>query len=203
MSYNPVTDFIALLRQTANGMRSERMPGLDYVVAALARAGIVNLSVGQLPPTSNQVNTVWVKPSLPNSTLAECTVYVYNTSAAVYQLATPALWAALFAAGYATVFQAIVAGAGTIADETTLLAVERANPATTALALPSVLNRVNKTLRIADWSTAVVNHAITLTPNGAETIMRLPSFQMLSTVDQLAGITLYPSIDLNGWVITP
>jgi hypothetical protein len=39
MSYNPATDFIGLLRLVGSAVRSERMPGLDYVVAALARAG--------------------------------------------------------------------------------------------------------------------------------------------------------------------
>ena len=62
MSYNPATDFIALLRLTAGGVRSEQMPGLDYVVAALARIGLFSLSVGQTAPTVNQATTVWLQP---------------------------------------------------------------------------------------------------------------------------------------------
>ena len=78
MSYNPATDFIALLRLTGGGVRSERMPGLDYVVAALARIGLFSLSVGQTAPTVNQATTVWLQPSQP-SWLAEGTFYIWNS----------------------------------------------------------------------------------------------------------------------------
>lgn len=94
MTYNPLTDFIALLRTTGNGVRSEQMPGLDYVVAALQRAGLISVVVGQTAPTSNQANTVWFRPNLP-STTAEGVVFLWNAGLAVYQAATPALWSAL------------------------------------------------------------------------------------------------------------
>ena len=90
MSYNPATDFIGLLRLVGSGVRSERMPGLDYVVAALARAGVFALSVGQTAPTVNQASTLWFQPAIPSWT-AEGTLYIWNPTAAAYQQATPAL----------------------------------------------------------------------------------------------------------------
>lgn len=96
MSYNPITDFIALLRQTAGGVRSERMPGLDYVVAALARAGLISISVGQTAPVVNQATTVWFQPAVPSWT-GEGVVFLWNAAVPGYQIATPALWSALIA----------------------------------------------------------------------------------------------------------
>lgn len=201
MSYAPATDFIALLRQTAGGVRTERMPGLDYIVAGLSRASMFLLWVGATAPTTSQTTTVWLKPAAP-SWASESTVFLWNGVTAQYEPATPALWVALFGtAAYA--FQSVAAAAGAVASTTTLLAIQRAAPAATALTLPAVASRFGRPLQIVDWSTAVVGHAISLTPNGAETVMRLPVFSLLSTVDQLAGVTLYPSTDLNGWVIAP
>ena len=208
MSYNPVTDFLALLRQTSGGVRVAEIPGLDFVVAALARAGMITLSVGQTAPTTNQPTTVWFKPSLP-SWVAEGTVFLWNSATDEYEPATPALWDAVLAppqyvSGYN--FQGAGGATNIILPDTSLLAVERAGPAATALTLPSLASRNlagNKPLQIADWSTGVANHAITIgTPDGA-TIMQKATWQLLSTVDQLAGITLYPSTDLNGWTIAP
>lgn len=94
MSYTPTTDFLALLRSTGGGLRTERMPGLDYVLEALQRAGLIQLSVGQTAPVSNQASTVWLKPASP-SWSAECTVYLWNPLTSAYQVATPALWSLL------------------------------------------------------------------------------------------------------------
>lgn len=204
MSYTPTIDFLALLRRTSGGVRFVRTPGLDYLVAGLARAGMFLLWTGATAPISNQATTVWLRPAQPSWT-AEGAVFLYNTVAEEFEPATPALWAALFTASApaATVFQAIVAPTGTVDDLTTLLGVLRVAPAATAIALPSVFVR-NRPLQIVDWSSSVVNHEITLSPvSGDETIMQLPSFKLFSTMDQLAGITLYPSIDLSGWVIAP
>lgn len=97
MSFTPTTDFIALLRQTSGGVRTERMPGLDYVVAALARAGVITLSVGQTAPTVNQAVTAWFKPAIP-SWFSEGALFLWNSVTAVYEPATPVLWASLFVA---------------------------------------------------------------------------------------------------------
>lgn len=202
MSYNPITDFAALLRLLADGTVSqERMPGLDYVLAALARAGLFRLSVGQSPPTADQQNTVWLKPSLP-SWVAEGVVFLWDASAGAYVVATPALWSAMLApSGYS--FQSVAVGAAVVNVGTTLLAVQRAAPAATALVLPSLVGQwlTGRPLKIADWSANVTNHLLTLTPSDGSSIMRLPSWSLLSTVDQLAGVTLHASPNLNGWVI--
>lgn len=97
MSYAPSTDFLGLLRNTPGGERSERMPGLDYVVVALARAGLINLSVGQVAPVANQATTAWFKPAT-QSWAAEGVLYLWNAGLAIYQPATPSLWKALIGA---------------------------------------------------------------------------------------------------------
>lgn len=200
MAYSPTTDFLALLRLTSGGVRTERMPGLDYVVAALARAGLFTLFVGQTAPTTNQAGTVWLLPASPSWT-AEGLVFLWNPGTLEYEVATPALWATLLSTG--GVFQSVAGAAGVVGANTSLLAIQRANPAATALTLPSVTTRFGKALQLVDWSTAVANHTVTITPAGAETIMLQPSWQILSTAVQLAGVTLRPSTDLNGWVIAP
>lgn len=200
--YVPTTDFLALLRRTASGVELERMPGLDFVVAALARSGLFMLWVGQGAPLSNQINTVWLRPALPSWT-AEGVVYLYNTDTAGYEIATPALWTQLLTSSSSYVFQSVGAAAGVVQNGTTLLAVQRTNPDATALTLPALANRRGQSLRIVDWSLAVIQHVITLTtPDGAK-IMRQAAWLMYSTPDQLGGLTLHPSTDLNGWVIAP
>lgn len=97
MSYNPVTDFLGLLRTTAAGVRNARMPGLDFLVSALARIGFINLSVGPNPPVINQAATVWLQPAVP-SWSAEGAFFLWNPSLLVYQPATPALWTLLLQA---------------------------------------------------------------------------------------------------------
>lgn len=203
MSYTPTTDFLALLRSTSGGVRTERMPGLDYVVAALARAGLFQLSVGQTAPTTNQAGTVWLQPSLP-SWVAEGTVWLWNATALAYQLATPALWVALLAPG-ARSFQSAAAANNVIIAGTSILAVQRATPGATSLVLPNLMAHwlTGAVLKVVDWSTAVVNHTITITTPDGATIMQGASWQLLSNAAQLSGVTLYPSPDLNGWIIAP
>lgn len=203
MSYSPITDFLALLRQDGSSVELARMPGLDYVVSALARAGLCSLSVGQTEPNVNQPSTVWLQPAEPTWT-AEGSVFLWNAFTGAYELATPALWTALLTlslSGY--LFQSAPNASNAVAALTSLVAVQRAAPTATTLRLPTVLSRGGKALQIVDWSTGVVNHTVTLVPAGADTIMKLASWQLLSTVDQLAGATLYPATDLNGWVIAP
>lgn len=202
MTYNPVTDFLALLRNAGGAATFAEMPGLDYVVAAMARAGMFRLWSGQSPPTVNQPTTVWLLPSSP-SWVAEGTVFLWDASAAAYVLATPALWDALVSgvAGYA--FQSVAVASGVVGGLTSLLAIQRDGPVATVLALPAIASRNGKALQIADWSTGVAAHAITLNPAPGSTIMRQTSWGLFSTPDQLAGVTLFPSTDLNGWVIAP
>lgn len=203
MAYSPRTDFLALIRNSGGAASFAEMPGLDYVVAAMARAGLFRLWTGQTPPTANQATTVWLVPSSP-SWVAEGMVFLWNVSTNTYEPATPALWDVLLSGPSAgsNVFQSVAVASDAIGSATTLLAIERAGPAATALTLPSIQARGGKALQIVDWSSGVVNHAITINAVGG-TIMRRPSFGLFSTPDQLAGITLYPSVELNGWVIAP
>ncbi len=201
MSYNPLTDFLALIRN-GSGASVAEIPGLDYVVASLARAELFKLSAGQTAPTVNQANTAWLKTSSP-SWVAEGVVFLWNANTAQYETATPALWAALLNPAGGVAFQSIATSAGIIANGTTLFAIQRAGPAATVLTLPSVFNRGGKALQLVDWSIDVVNHTITVNAAAGQTLMQRASFQFLSTADQFAGVTLYPSIDLNGWVIAP
>lgn len=205
MSYTPTTDFLALLRQTSGGVRTSRMPGLDFVLEALARLGLINVSVGQTAPTSNQVQTAWFKPALPSWT-AEGNLFLWNVATTEYELATPALWIAFLApivSGY--VFQSIGASGMSVNAGTSLCAIRRAAPNATALLLPPLAGQFasGRKLQIVDFSTNVTNHAITLTTSDGATVMQQASFTLLSTGAQLAGVMLTPSPDLNAWVITP
>lgn len=94
---------------------------------------------------------------------------------------------------------AVTGSSATVAAGTSAIAIQRAAPATTGLTLPTVASQDGVPLHIVDWSTSVTEHTITLTPNGAETIMRQATFQIVSNTAQLASITLYPSTLLNGW----
>lgn len=206
MAYNLLTDFLALVRQTSGGARVEQMPGLDYIVSAMARAGMFTLSVSQTAPVSNQARTVWLKPSSP-SWVAEASIFLWNSATNEYEPATPDLWYAVISQAAATVFQQVTGAAAVIASNTGLLAINRINPLTTALTLPVMSLRAGRALQIADFSTAIaVEHDITLTPAPADvgaTIMRQNTWELVSTSAQLSGVTLYPSTDLNAWVIAP
>lgn len=202
MAYSPVTDFLALIRD-GDGATLAQMPGLDYVVSAMARAGMFRLSVGQTAPIVNQTDTVWLKPSVP-SWVAEGTVWLWDASTGAYALATPALWDnVLSPAGYS--FQSAASASNTARVGASLIAVQRAAPSVTVLMLPTLLGQwqTGRALKIVDWSTDVVEHTIALTTPDGATIMQQTSWQLFSSADQLAGITLSPSPNLNGWVITP
>lgn len=201
MSYAPTTDFLALLRNSATGEAFLSMPGLDYLMAAMARAGMFSIATGQSAPTTNQSTTVWIRPSVP-SWVAEGTVFLWNAATGQYEAATIALWGALLAQNASPyVFQSVSGSAASVNSATSLLAIQRTAPTATALTLPAVSTRAGKPLSVADWSTSVSAHVITLTPAGSETIMQRPSLAVLSSADQLAGVTLRPSVDLKGWII--
>jgi hypothetical protein len=203
MSYNPATDFIGLLRLVGSAVRSERMPGLNYVVEALARAGMFALSVGQTAPTVNQASTFWFQPSIP-SWLAEGTLYIWNPVAGQYQVATPALWQA-FLTPSGSIFQSLPSANNVINPGVSLAAIQRAAPANTAIQLPSIAAQylTQKDLVLTDFSTGVVNHQITLSPVGGATIMQGATLNLQSTADYLARVRLRPSPDLNSWVSIP
>lgn len=205
MSYTPSTDFLALLRQTSGGVRVESTPGLDFVVAAMARAGFFTLSTGQTAPTSNQTSTAWFKPASP-SWSAEGALYLWNAATSQYEPATMALWLAFLGPGLGGYsFQNVAAASAGVVAGTSLLAVQRVNPAATALTLPALAQQFasGRKLQVVDFSTSVTLHAITLTTPDGATIMQRSSLRLQSTADSLASVMLTPSTDLNSWIIAP
>ena len=96
MSYTRSTDFLALLRDTGHGVQSERMPGLDWLIAGMAAAGMFLVWTNPtLAPSSNQSVTVWMKTA-SQSWAQEGSVWLWDGS--TYVAATPYLWQQLFIA---------------------------------------------------------------------------------------------------------
>lgn len=91
MAYDPTKDFLALWRNIAGVVSKTEMPGLDYVVAALARAGIVSLSVSATAPVVAQSTTAWLKTAVPSNS-AEGVLNLWNKVTTAYLPATPALF---------------------------------------------------------------------------------------------------------------
>lgn len=96
----------------------------------------------------------------------------------------------------------IVTVASHVIEATTYaIAVERAAPTATTLYLPAVLLQENLPLRIADWSSGVEEHTITVVPSAGETVSRASSWSMVSNPAYLASAVFYPSVELNGWYV--
>lgn len=166
MSYAQTTDFLALLRQTSGGVRTERMPGLDWFVAALARAGFITLSIGQTQPIVNQTTTAWFKPAIP-SWSAEGALFIWNIGTAQYEPATPALWSAfLFITSSGVLQDVAVAGPTAIAVNTTILRVMNVG-APVALTMPLAANKLGAVL-VSDWANLAGANPITITRSGAD-----------------------------------
>jgi flavin-binding protein dodecin len=96
---------------------------------------------------------------------------------------------------------AVTGSSATVAAGTAAVAIQRAAPSTTALALPPVLSQNGVPLHIVDWSTSVTDHTITLTPDGSEKIMQAATWPIYSNTTQLGSLTLYPSTVLGGWYL--
>jgi hypothetical protein len=90
MAYDPATDFFGLWRNNGAGFSKLAMPGLDVVVAALSRAGLINLSVSATAPVANQDVTAWLQAAVPSYS-AEGVLRLWDPVAATYVAATPAL----------------------------------------------------------------------------------------------------------------
>lgn len=91
MAFNPATDFLGLWRNIAGQVSKLEMPGLDYVVAALSRAGVISLAVSATAPVANQSTTAWLQAAVPSYS-AEGVLFLWNGTLATYQPATAALF---------------------------------------------------------------------------------------------------------------
>lgn len=90
MVYNPATDFLALWRNIAGQVSKEQMPGLDYVVRALARAGLFSLSVSATAPVANQATTAWLQTAVPSYS-AEGALFLWDKITTAYLPASAGL----------------------------------------------------------------------------------------------------------------
>lgn len=89
MSYTPGIDYVALWRNQIGGATKAEMPGLDFAIAALHRAGLINVHFSDTQPTSNQARTMWFRPARPTYS-GEGVLYLWNGVA--YVAATPELF---------------------------------------------------------------------------------------------------------------
>ncbi|MEL7086840.1 MAG: hypothetical protein AAGL98_00110 [Planctomycetota bacterium] len=90
MVYNPATDFLGLWRNNGANVSKLEMPGVDFVVAALARAGLFTLSVSATAPIANQSTTAWLQTAVPSYS-AEGTLHLWDPVAAAYAPASAKL----------------------------------------------------------------------------------------------------------------
>lgn len=168
MSYASTTDFLALLRQTTGGLRSERMPGLDWLIAALVRAGMLNLSVSLSAPTTHQTITAWFKPASPSWT-AEGALFLWNIVTSEYEPATPALWSNLFvatASGSTTVQDVTTVGPVPIQGNASVVRVQNVGAPVT-LTMPLAATMAGPVL-ISDWANSAGTNPITINTTGGE-----------------------------------
>ena len=91
MNDNPATDFNALWRNIAGAMTAVAMPGLDYTIKALSRAGLFTLSVSATAPVVNQTTTAWLQEAVPSYS-AEGVLQLWNPATSTYAPATAALF---------------------------------------------------------------------------------------------------------------
>jgi hypothetical protein len=91
MVYDPATDFLGLWRKSGGSVSKMEMPGLDYVLSALARAGIITLSVSATAPVVNQSTTAWLQAAVA-SWSAEGAFFLWDETTTAYLPATPALF---------------------------------------------------------------------------------------------------------------
>lgn len=196
MAYNPATDFLGLLRSTGGGVRSARMPGLDFIIEGLIRAGLVSVFVGQSPPIVNQSTTVWFQPAVPSFN-GEGRVNLFNASLGVYQPATPALWALLLRPANLSPVTKILTAAGPYAALPTdeVLIVKQAVGA--AFTVNVDWSQRARPLRVVDGKGDASAHPITITPAAGQTQLALVNFSYV--IDGNGGsITLTPLPDNTG-----
>ena len=91
MVYDPSTDFIGLWRNIVGGAEKAEMPGLDWWVAAMGRAGLIKVVFSTTAPTTNQQTTAWFKTAVPSYS-AEGVLYLWDKDLGTYVPATPDLF---------------------------------------------------------------------------------------------------------------
>jgi len=82
--------------------------------------------------------------------------------------------------------------------------INKGSPSATAISLPATSGRQGLPVQIVDW--AGNGGAVTVTPDGGETIMGLSQLTLVSNGQGpgiAASITLYPTAALNGWYTAP
>lgn len=82
MVYNPANDFVSISRLVAGAIHRAELPGLDFVIAALNRAGILNISLSATAPVANQSTTAWLQLASPSYS-AEGSFQLWNGAAYV------------------------------------------------------------------------------------------------------------------------
>lgn len=203
MPYSPTADFLGLMRQQVDGVSLERMPGLDYVVAALARAGLIKVFIGQSAPMTNRPVTAWFKPALPSWT-AEGTLFLWDANAGAYALATPLLWTSLLLAvahlppAPSTIVTHAMSPYTPLSSDT-YLSVDATGGAVEISLLQSVAQ--TSELSIKDDTGSAPVHSITVRPHSGETVDNYTNLAPLILVSAYDGVRLRPRI--NGYSIAP
>ena len=91
MVYNPATDFFGLWRASGGTVSKMEMPGLDIVLSALGRAGIITVTVAATAPVANQSTTAWLRAAVPSFS-GEGAFFLWDKLTSNYLAATPALF---------------------------------------------------------------------------------------------------------------
>lgn len=97
----------------------------------------------------------------------------------------------------------ISSSSGSVSAGDSVIAVVRAAPTATSISFPDINDPNIAPIRVFDWSSSVVDHAITIDPFSTQTVMRAPTWSIYSNAAQLGSATFYPSTTLNGWYIAP
>lgn len=122
--------------------------------------------------------------------LTDAFVLMWNASTGIYNLVP-------LSSIPSTKLENVTTASVNIALDTSAALIRRVAPTATTINLPSIADHVAHQLAIADLSTGIVEHTITLTPSGAEKIMGASSWQLVSTAASKAYCTLQKASD--GW----
>ena len=165
MSYDPLTDFMGLVRRTSGGARVAQIPGLDYIIAAMARMAQFKLAVQQTAPITDQAETVWLR-SATQSWTAEGTVFLWNKNTMEYEPATPELWHSLIHSAVDHT-QDVSAVTADILFDSSVVRVLNVGAAVD-LTLPEAITKEGDVL-VVDWANLAGTNNIRVHVSGADT----------------------------------